>query len=794
MKKKIAAALALLLLASSIAACKGKTPGSDESSGTGVETDTVTAPATGAGAGTATSEPSATTKSDGTVAPDPATGTQPGRETETASDATETETGTEPVQIRVPSGEPADLTPILRGETAGYDLQYSFAGADLSTLRADANLRFSQSGDMKENDRGLTVSSDRWAAVGFARSMNAPCTVTAQLAAAGSEGTAKVTSAAMLGLRCTDAGHIYTDSGLWIILRDKAVFACIGGNTAPVQLAVNLPAGLDAGVALRAEDDGSVLRVFVEETAVATARFSDTAVRLFNADGQEVASSDLTRIAHGNSLGYARILSHNTNGCLSALGAVSRVSASYTTTAGTVALKAERDYLFRDKVQYRAALPTVRVDGHYLADAQALASLFDFTCTVSGDTATLSRSLLTLTFRAGEDSVGVNGTATPFPTVVKRGNGLLLCADWLAPMLGYTALCGENTLYIFPDAAQDAERLTAVMDERYSLYETTVYSGTVPDFDRTGVGTYTATDPADRLVGIAYTAGHTAAKSWSSAAHPLLGAYTSDDREVIYRHGVWLAAAGVDFVYVDWSRNTLYDPDTAGDKRSEYRTVEETTDLLFEIWSAIPGAPRICILLGPGTTGSLGIAGGNQQKKADQVYRAYAEKYPDLYFRYEGKPLLLCYAGTPTRLGTAPDWSDDRFTVRWMTDYTGVQTDLYDPADLAAPVYWTRRDRDAQVLAVRGRLAEAVSCTAAWDGQGKEGDAAYVAACGFESGETLRRQFARADALGARITLVSAWNEWSAASLGFSADLEPSDAEGTFRYDLLCELIRQYKS
>ena len=56
-----------------------------------------------------------------------------------------------------------------------------------------------------------------------------------------------------------------------------------------------------------------------------------------------------------------------------------------------------------------------------------------------------------------------------------------------------------------------------------------------------------------------------------------------------------------------------------------------------------------------------------------------------------------------------------------------------EPADLTAPVYWTRRDRDAQVLSVRGRLAEAVSCSAAWSGQGKEGDTAYVAACGFES-------------------------------------------------------------
>ena len=60
--------------------------------------------------------------------------------------------------------------------------------------------------------------------------MNAPCTVTARMGAANPTGAAKVTSAVMLGLRCTDAGHIYTDSGLWIIVRDKAVFACPSGN------------------------------------------------------------------------------------------------------------------------------------------------------------------------------------------------------------------------------------------------------------------------------------------------------------------------------------------------------------------------------------------------------------------------------------------------------------------------------------------------------------------------------------------------------------------------------------
>ena len=58
MKKRIAAALALLLLASRVAACKGKPSGTDES-GTGGGDDTVFAPATGTGEA-ATTSPAAT--------------------------------------------------------------------------------------------------------------------------------------------------------------------------------------------------------------------------------------------------------------------------------------------------------------------------------------------------------------------------------------------------------------------------------------------------------------------------------------------------------------------------------------------------------------------------------------------------------------------------------------------------------------------------------------------------------------------------------------------------------------
>jgi len=163
MKKRIAAALALLLLASSVAACKGKPSGTDES-GTGGGDDTVFAPATGTGEAAATS--SAATDPDGASETLPETDTRAGEETGTASAPAETDTETEPAHIRVPEGEPADLTPILRGESAGYDMQYNFAGASLNALRADASLRFSQSGDMTAGEQGLTVPADRWAAVG----------------------------------------------------------------------------------------------------------------------------------------------------------------------------------------------------------------------------------------------------------------------------------------------------------------------------------------------------------------------------------------------------------------------------------------------------------------------------------------------------------------------------------------------------------------------------------------------------------------------------------------------------
>jgi len=65
------------------------------------------------------------------------------------------------------------------------------------------------------------------------------------------------------------------------------------------------------------------------------------------------------------------------------------------------------------------------------------------------------------------------------------------------------------------------------------------------------------------------------------------------------------------------------------------------------------------------------------------------------------------------------------------------------------------------------------------------------------NGETFKRQWARARAVGVRIVLVVSFNEWTVGeqpSLEISKDVEPSAALGTFYLDLLREEIRAFKA
>lgn len=336
--------------------------------------------------------------------------------------------------------------------------------------------------------------------------------------------------------------------------------------------------------------------------------------------------------------------------------------------------------------------------------------------------------------------------------------------------------------------------------ETKKLYDSIAADTSNVECDDIGVGIYPKTPYEERLVALAYTTWHHAKRGWGEGTWdlPLWDGYRSDDEQIIRRHGEMLAKAGVDLVFVDWSNNTAYDPETMHDVRFDFAVIEDATDLLFDIWATIPNAPKIALFAGPGHNGPESVISGEHDKKVEQIYRSYVENPArrDMYFYYRGKPLLLCYGATPNLYGADPEWNDDRFTVRWVTGYVGQQSDLYDKETRKSHHFWSWEERGAQTFTVCDGTVEAVTVTAATRSQGVPGGNGYIPAEMRNNGTTFKKQFQRACDLGARIAILVSWNEWvkgEQLSCEVSKDLEPSKVHGTFYYDLMCNQIKKFK-
>jgi hypothetical protein len=303
--------------------------------------------------------------------------------------------------------------------------------------------------------------------------------------------------------------------------------------------------------------------------------------------------------------------------------------------------------------------------------------------------------------------------------------------------------------------------------------------------------------PADRLVGVAYTTWFTDTR-WNNVwGTPELGFYKSDDRAVIRQHGTWLAEAGVDFIFVDWSNNVDYTPGQP--KNAHIKPLEDATTAVFEEFTGLKKRPRIAIMLG--TAGAPPAAtDGRLQRKADQVWSTYGAdpRFRPLLQEYLGKPLLIVYTNTPTPYGEKPPaWSDPRFTVRWMTGYVMQQGQLVGPGNISRSGYWSWEDRGEQPYPIVNGHPEAMTVVASWRQQSEPGKDGYIPAAGRRDGATLREQWARARSIGPKFALVVSWNEWvrgEQPSAEISKDLEPSKEHGRFYLDLLKEQIALFKT
>lgn len=318
------------------------------------------------------------------------------------------------------------------------------------------------------------------------------------------------------------------------------------------------------------------------------------------------------------------------------------------------------------------------------------------------------------------------------------------------------------------------------------------------ELDPIGAGRYRRVPPAERLVGIAYTSWHKD-KNWQNTWDtPLIGTYSSLDREVIRKHAEMLYNAGVDYVWLDWSNNVDFDPATQTGNGSGQDIIEQATAIIFEEYAKLKKRPKISIFAGV-TGAPEALYDGRLQKKADQIYTDYVEKYPDLFVYYKEKPLLVVYTNTPTPWpDKIPEWDDARYTVRYMTGYVSEQTTLRD-AERVSFGYWSWEDRGPQTYTACDGEAEAMVATASWREQ-KGSPAEFggdIPARGRREGKTLREAFARARLIGVRFLNVVSFNEWGVGeqpSVEISKDLEPSKVHGTFYLDLLQQEISRFKS
>ena len=717
--------------------------------------------------------------------------------TEEVSEA-ETEAETEPpIEITAPAYEDIGLTAKLTGEDNRVQSHYDLTKSSYQSLRSDNSLVFTTNLDFTSGNDGWSITTEGWNSVGFALSPSGAYTAKTSFT---NRSAVNNVRSVLFGVRVTRSDHLYIDSGLWFSFSGSSVYAHVkNGFTSLVGDDYDFQASEGIDVTIR--DNGAEILCYVGEALVAKAVIDETALAVYDPNGKEVGrTADLEKIAHGDSLGFIRLMSHFADSTTRSLSLETGEIKPYAPADMTVEIRDGYGYLINHKTQILTSYPITMKEGVTLTDARAVASLLDFDYAETDTAATLSRDGVSLTFTADKAEVSFDGATYPFPTVVKREDTYLIAADYVARWMGYAAVTEGTSLFVTDNESKLTEEAKKDMNDYYQLYRDVIYNYDDVEIEKTGVGEYEATPYEDRLVGIAYSTWlctkiiNWGKNTWDT---PLYGNYYSDNRDMIAKHAELLRDAGVDFIFIDWTNNTTYDPVTMRDSRSDFRMIEEATELVFEIWSQIEGAPKICIFAGPGHSGIENVKNGNHQKKVDQIYTSFVEKYPDMYFHYEGKPLLMCYGATPNQYSVRPTWRDARFTVRWVTGYVGQQSDLYNARTLATRNnWWSWEERGLQTFSVLDGRVECVTCTAASRQQGSEGDSGYIPAYGRDNGATLKKQFQRANDLGAGMVILISWNEWTTGeqpSPEVSKDLEPSVIHGTFYYDLLREQIRKYK-
>lgn len=279
---------------------------------------------------------------------------------------------------------------------------------------------------------------------------------------------------------------------------------------------------------------------------------------------------------------------------------------------------------------------------------------------------------------------------------------------------------------------------------------------------------------------------------------PLYGYYRSDDPWVLRRHAVLLADAGVDLLIFDATNAVTYRP--------AYMK-------LCEVFAAVRRwggrTPQIAFMVNT-------AAGQTAQELYRDLYKP--KLYPELWFRWQGKPLMLCdpkEASPELRAFFTLRRAHWPFTMvntplawHWEAAYPqpyGYASDPSKPEEVNVSVAQNLRASDGKVTNMSDGDARGRSFH-----NGRE-DASAGA---VNRGLNFQEQWERALALAPPIVMVTGWNEWIVGRLlhhgpltfvdqfteEYSRDIEPMRGDGAptqwvgdnYYYQLVSN-IRRYK-
>lgn len=297
---------------------------------------------------------------------------------------------------------------------------------------------------------------------------------------------------------------------------------------------------------------------------------------------------------------------------------------------------------------------------------------------------------------------------------------------------------------------------------------------------------------------------------WSS--RPPLGYYClSRDTNVLTDHATKLRDAGINFIFVDVTNHPYTD---SRSDRSQEMIMDPFVKML-EVWSSTPGAPKI-VLWVPGASGNGAMV---------DFLLSKMEQYPNMYFSYEGKPLILIFPSVSTWSQVA-DQLRPNYTVRIMLGLL-TQRDQYWSflQSCSSGFRESQGNQDCnQLVAYLNGKVEQVSVASAYQETHMSNKATAVPK---QNGKTLTKQFGEIfNYASVPIVTFTSWNEWMAQRGCFDSngngalppncttdqfpdgskifvdvydqeynrDIEPDTFHGDFYYQLMKQCITMYKN